>query len=162
MNEDYLNALDELQSIAQKRNKATFKKIGDQKQTKKIKVADGRRKDISTELGLPSDSSGLAFRKDTLKALNQDSISFKKIEMYHYIEKLRVEANKEIFDFFESVDPSTDSKNMKLLYFYFVGSRNLISEMTTEAVNKYAFDQMKPMRPEMRNAMNGVMKKRKS
>lgn len=111
---------------------------------------------------MPSDSSGIAFRKDTLKALNQDSISIKKIEMYHYIEKLRVEANKEIFDFFESVDPSTDSKNMKLLYFYFVGSRNLISEMTTEAVNKYAFDQMKPMRPEMRNAMNGVMKKRKS
>ena len=77
-----------------------------------------------------------------MKALNQDSILFKKLEMYNYIEKLRVEANREIFDFFTSVDPSTDAKNMKLLYFYFVGSRNLIGEMTTEAVTKYNHDQM--------------------
>jgi len=83
------------------------------------------------------DHTGLAFRKDAQKALNKDNIVFRKIDLNNYIEKLRTEANKEIFEFFADIDPNTDSKNLKLLYFYFVGSRNLLNEMTSEAVNIY-------------------------
>ena len=56
------------------------------------------------------------------------------MEFYKYIEELRVAANKEIYDFFEAIDPNTAPKNLKLLYFYFVGSRNLNKEMVEEAV----------------------------
>jgi len=65
---------------------------------------------------------------------------FKKIEMHHYVEALRDEANEEIFEFFAAIDPNTDSKNIELLYFYFLGSRNLLIEMENEAVEKYMFD----------------------
>ena len=83
------------------------------------------------------DNSGLAFRRDARVAQNLDTMLYKKIDLHHYVEKMRIEANKEIFDFFEGIDPTTDSKNLKLLYFYFVGSRNLLNEMATEALNIY-------------------------
>jgi len=62
---------------------------------------------------------------------------FKKIDMYKYVEDLRGLANKELYDFFENIDPDTAPKNIKLLYFYFVGSRNLIGEMTNDSVATY-------------------------
>lgn len=80
---------------------------------------------------------------------------FKKIEMYNYVEDLRSLASKELYDFFEAIDPKTAPKNIKLLYFYFVGSRNLISEMTNESVATYKHDQMQPTRPEMRKTITG-------
>ena len=79
--------------------------------------------------------------------------------MHHYVEALRNEANHEIFDFFEGVDASTDSKNLKLLYFYFVGSRNLLLEMNNEALQHYLQDQMQPMRNDLRKAMTGMNRK---
>lgn len=45
--------------------------------------------------------------------------------MHNYVEDLRSAANREIYDFLEAIDPDTAPKNLKLLYFYFVGSRNL-------------------------------------
>ena len=57
--------------------------------------------------------------------------------MHLYVEKLRTEASREIHDFFRTIDPRTEAKYLKLLYFYFVGSRNLLNEMTQEAVSTY-------------------------
>ena len=54
--------------------------------------------------------------------------------MHNYVEDLRSEANREIYKFLEQIDPNTAPSNLKLLYFYFVGSRNLFHEMTTESV----------------------------
>lgn len=72
------------------------------------------------------DQNALAFRKGAQKALNVDNVLTKKSELHCYVEKLRNEANKEIFEFFETIDPRTEAKYLKLLYFYFVGSRNLL------------------------------------
>ena len=69
--------------------------------------------------------------------MNKDNVMFKKIELHDYVEKLRDEACKEIFEFFEAIDPHTEAKSLKLLYFYFVGSRNLLQEMTNDSVNTY-------------------------
>ena len=87
-----------------------------------------------------ADQVGLAFRKSALSALNQDQIMYKKIEMSRYVEELRMIANKEIQDFFEAIDPNTAPKNLKLLYFYFVGSRNLGREMVNESIAQYKSD----------------------
>jgi hypothetical protein len=65
---------------------------------------------------------------------------FKKIDMYKYVEDLRGQANKELYDFFENIDPDTAPKNIKLLYFYFVGVRNLIGEMNNDSVTTYKSD----------------------
>ena len=54
--------------------------------------------------------------------------------MQNYVEELRKLANKEIYDFFEGIDPDTAPKNLKLLYFYFVGSRYMKSVMMNESV----------------------------
>ena len=54
---------------------------------------------------------------------------YKKMLMQTYVEELRGEANKEIYNFFKAVDPHTAPRNLKLLYFYFVGSRNLNQDM---------------------------------
>ena len=59
---------------------------------------------------------------------------YKRMELYKYIEEIRILANREIYSFFESIDPNTAPKNLKLLYFYFVGSRNLNKEMMDESV----------------------------
>ena len=40
------------------------------------------------------------------------------------------------------MDPDTAPKNIKLMYYYFVGSRNLFSEMTDEAVQEFKDDQI--------------------
>ena len=85
---------------------------------------------------------------------------FKQIDLHAYVEKLRTEANDEIFDFFEGIDPNTAARNLKLLYFYFVGSRNLLSDMTSESVSTYIHDQMQPMRKDLRRAMANVGKNR--
>lgn len=109
---------------------------------------------------LTFDQAGLAFRRGTLKALNKDNVMFKQIDLHAYVEKLRTEANDEIFDFFEGIDPNTAARNLKLLYFYFVGSRNLLSDMTSESVSTYIHDQMQPMRKDLRRAMANVGKNR--
>lgn len=44
-------------------------------------------------------------------------------------------------DFFSGLDPDTAPRNIKLMYYYFVGSRNLFSEMTDEAVEEFISDQ---------------------
>ena len=59
---------------------------------------------------------------------------FKKLELHNYIEDMRKSANTQIFDFFTGLDPNTAPKNIKLMYYYYVGSRNLYQEMTGEAV----------------------------
>ena len=121
MNDEYIKANTEDQERKQRRNKATF--------TDKKKASIDNQKEF--EFG---DQSGLAFRKGALKALNQDKILFKKIEMHNYVEQVREEALNEIYEFFQEIDPKTAPKNIKLLFFYFVGSRNLLNEMTTESV----------------------------
>lgn len=80
--------------------------------------------------------------------------------MHNYVEDLRSAANREIYDFLEAIDPNTAPKNLKLLYFYFVGSRNLFLEMTTESVQKYRLDQMQPVRNDLRKAITGQGAKR--
>ena len=59
---------------------------------------------------------------------------FKKLELHTYIEQVRDSANSQIYAFFKSLDPNTAPKNIKLLYHYYVGSRNLYQEMTEESV----------------------------
>ena len=56
------------------------------------------------------------------------------MELHQYIEELRLLANQEIYDFFEAIDPETAPKNLKLLYFYFVGGRNLEKEQKDESI----------------------------
>ena len=65
---------------------------------------------------------------------------FKKLELHNYIEDMRKSANSQIHDFFKGVDPNTAPKNLKLLYFYFVGSRNLGREMVNESIAQYKSD----------------------
>ena len=72
------------------------------------------------------DNVKLAFRSKYQSGNNKDKIMYKKMLMQAYIEELRNEANKEIHNFFKAVDPHTAPRNLKLLYFYFVGSRNLM------------------------------------
>lgn len=62
---------------------------------------------------------------------------FKKLELYAYIEDLRRQGNKETFDFFLNMQPDTDPKNIKLLYFYQVGSRTLYEKMKHEIVKEH-------------------------
>ena len=147
MNEDYLKANE--QENEKKRNKVVFKN------------GQGLNSDSSKEQFDLGDQVGLAFRKSALTALNQDQILYKKMEYYKYIEEIRVEANKEIYDFFEAIDPDTAPKNLKLLYFYFVGSRNLNKEMMDESVQTYREDQMKPQRNDLRKAITGKNRKKK-
>ena len=128
MSEDYIKQQEAEKEKNLKRNKATFKQAAP-------------KEDDEFELG---DQVGLAFRKSALTALNKDQIMYKKMEMHHYVESVREAANREIYDFFEGIDPNTAPKNMKLLYFYFVGSRNLKTEMEAESVQIYKIDQMKP------------------
>ena len=78
-----------------------------------------------------------AFRKEALAALNQEKKMFKKLELHNYIEDMRKSANSQIHDFFKGVDPNTAPKNIKLMYYYFVGSRNLYNEMTAEAIQDF-------------------------
>ena len=66
------------------------------------------------------------------------------------MEKIRLEAFNEIFNFFESSNSAMESKNLKLMYFYFVGSRNLLNEISGECVQTYLVDSMKPIRRELR------------
>ena len=51
--------------------------------------------------------------------------------MFHYIEGVRDQADKDLQSFIENQleDGNTDPKNIKLLYFYFVGSRNYFNKM---------------------------------
>ena len=49
----------------------------------------------------------------------------KKIELHNYIEDMRKSANSEIYNFFKGLDPNTAPRNIKLMYYYFVGSRNM-------------------------------------
>lgn len=60
--------------------------------------------------------------------------------MSNYIENVRMAASAEIYDFFAAIDANTAPKNLKLLYFYFVGSRNLNREMIEESVATYKSD----------------------
>ena len=138
MNDDYLKHHKQI-------NKATFKS--------KAKP-EGSMADIMKEFEV-ADQTGLAFRRSALTALNQDQILFQRLEMNHYIEDVRKAANKEIYDFFEQIDPDTAPKNLKLLYFYFVGSRNLQREMVAECISDYKEAQMKPVRNELRQSIAG-------
>lgn len=74
---------------------------------------------------------------------------------------MRELANREIYDFFNAIDPDTAPKNLKLLYFYFVGSRNLQKEMMDESVQTYREDQMKPQRNDLRKTITGKNRKGK-
>ena len=53
------------------------------------------------------DQVGLAFRKSALTALNQDQITIKKVELHQFIEELRFNANKVIYDFIAEINPKT-------------------------------------------------------
>ena len=75
--------------------------------------------------------------------------------MQNYVEELRMLANKEIYDFFEGIDPDTAPKNLKLLYFYFVGSRYMKTVMMNESVHTWRHDQMQPVRKDLRKAITG-------
>lgn len=65
---------------------------------------------------------------------------FKKLELHSYIEGMREDANSQINHFFDGMDPNTAPRNIKLMYYYYVGSRNNYQEMTTEAVESYKND----------------------
>ena len=67
----------------------------------------------------------LAFRRGAFKALNAEKAMMKKIELHNYIEDMRKSANSEIYNFFKGLDPNTAPRNIKLMYYYFVGSRNM-------------------------------------
>ena len=110
LNTDYMQQMEGEQEHKNRRNKATFEI------EKKKSMTDDHQ----------LDQNALAFRKGAQKALNVDNVLTKKSELHCYVEKLRNEANKEIFEFFETIDPKTEAKYLKLLYFYFVGSRNLL------------------------------------
>ena len=47
---------------------------------------------------------------------------------------MRDSANAQIYDFFKSIDPDTEPNQIKLLYYYYVGSRNLYQELSEESV----------------------------
>lgn len=54
---------------------------------------------------------------------------YKKMDLNRYVEDIREAANKELYDFIEGIEYNTAPKTIKLLYHYFVGSRNLMGEM---------------------------------
>ena len=62
---------------------------------------------------------------------------FKKLDLYTYIEDLRRQGNQETFDFFLDMHPDIDPKNIKLLYFYSVGSKTLYDKMKYEIVKEH-------------------------
>ena len=72
MNDDYNKAKEEEEEKKSKSNNVSFK---------------GPAKPAKEEEFL--DQAGLAFRKGALKALNQDKVLFKKMEMSCYVEDLR-------------------------------------------------------------------------
>ena len=88
--------------------------------------------------------ANLAFRKDQIDALGEDKKLFKKLDMYSYIEDLRRQGNKETFDFFLNMQPDVDPDNIKLLYFYQVGSRTLYEKMKHEIVKEFRKAQIDP------------------
>ena len=53
---------------------------------------------------------------------------------------MRKTASSDIHEFFFGLDPNTAPKNIKLMYYYYVGSNNLFQEMTTEAVQEFKLD----------------------
>ena len=82
---------------------------------------------------------------------------FKKLELHNYIEQVRDSANSQIFDFFKSIDPNTAPKNIKLLYYYYVGSRNLYQEMTEESVQEFKAENSS-MNSNAKNERNNMFK----
>ena len=69
-----------------------------------------------------------------MQALNKEKKMIKKLELHSCIEDMRKSANTQIYDFFKGLDPNTAPKNIKLMYYYYIGSRNLYQEMTDEAI----------------------------
>ena len=65
---------------------------------------------------------------------------FKKVELHNYIEQVRDSANAQIYEFFKSIDPDTAPNQIKLLYYYYVGSRNLYQELSEESVQEFKLD----------------------
>ena len=153
MTRSALKTTDGFEGTSVSRNNATFKTEGS-------KTHDLRKdhtklyKDDFIE-----DSVGLAFRSKYKSGNNKDQIMYKKMMMQSYVEELRSEANKEIYNFFKGVDPHTAPRNLKLLYFYFVGSRNLNQDMQTESVAKFKASQSGAISSDLRKNMTGKTKR---
>ena len=71
----------------------------------------------------------LAFRKKAQNALNMNQLIMKKLELHNYLEDKRLRASHETMDFIKDLDPATNPRNIKLMYYYYLSSSNLYSGM---------------------------------
>ena len=89
-----------------------------------------------------ADINANAFRKNAQRALNMNKKIMKKLELHNYLEDMRLDANRNIFDFFKGIDPDTAPRNMRLLYYYYLSSSNLYSSMQDESIQEYKKDDL--------------------
>lgn len=61
----------------------------------------------------------------------------KKIDFHYYVEDLRESAEKNINEFYHDLDPDTAPRNIKLMYYYYLGSKGLKHEMQDEAIKDF-------------------------
>ena len=64
----------------------------------------------------------------------------KKLDLHNYIESIRKSATENVFDFFKGLDPNMEPSQIKLMYYYFLSSKSMYSEMTGEAIKEYKQD----------------------
>ena len=69
--------------------------------------------------------------------MNSEKRLLKKIDLHYYVENLRESAEKDINEFYHDLDTDTAPHNIKLMYFYYLGSKNLEHEMQDEAIKDF-------------------------
>lgn len=79
----------------------------------------------------------LAFRHSNVKANIREKSMYKKVELYNYIQKKQSEASDQIFEFLGQVKKGTEAKDIKLQYYYFIGSKLLSEEIQTDCIEEY-------------------------
>ena len=96
------------------------------------KDADGELEGFEKQIN----QSDFAFRKDALRALNLEDKIQKKVDLHYYLEDLRSKADENLDDFYFDLDPKTEPPNIKLMYYYYLGSKGLQDEMMKEAISE--------------------------
>ena len=64
----------------------------------------------------------------------------KKVDMHKFLEEMRKLENVRLEEFLQGLDPKTEAKMMKLLYYYNIGQRQLTQQMKTEALEFFQED----------------------
>ena len=118
-----------------KKDDSELQRSGSKKRLKSLRSTSARAG--SSDDSDVQDDNDVAFRQTAIKAKNEDIKNIKHLELHKYIEGMRNLNYSQMFDFIKGMDPKTEPKHVKLMYYYFVGSKHLYNEMKGEVVEDY-------------------------